>query len=122
MPDYGRNGQSDRSALRERCGEYCCYNRNGQWFCSVASSPAAVISAEQTQFNVMLKGGATAYLSLNQSSVTLQGNNLAATYFNQFVSNSQFPHSFIGYSQFPNTNLQLLQPIFNKANILPVAG
>lgn len=43
-------------------------------FTSIASSPTAVINAESTQFNVVLKGGATAYLSLNTSSVTVQGN------------------------------------------------
>lgn len=43
-------------------------------FASIASSPTAVINFEATQFNAALKGGATGYVSLNQSSVTLQGN------------------------------------------------
>lgn len=61
-------------------------------FSSVASSPTAILNLEALQFNVALKGAATAYTSLNASSVTLQGNVFNSA--NQLVkisAGNQFP-------------------------------
>lgn len=76
-------------------------------FTSVTSSPTAVLNAEGTQFNVALKGSATAYLSLNTSSVTLQGNN--------FNGPSQLV-KLDGSSQLPNVGGTLVTSL-NANNI-----
>lgn len=63
-------------------------------FSSVGSSPTAVINFEQTQFNAVLKPGATGYVSMNQSSVTLMGNSFnAANRLVQLSATSQLPTS-----------------------------
>ena len=56
------------------------------------SSPTAVENLEATQFNVSLPAAGTAYISLNQSSVTLQGNTFnIANKLVQLTSGGQYP-------------------------------
>lgn len=61
-------------------------------FSTVASSPTAIINFEQNQFGVALKGGATAYTTLNVSSVTLMGNTFnQASQLIQLNGSAQLP-------------------------------
>ncbi len=49
-------------------------------FSSVASSPTSVVNFDSSTFKAFLKGGSTAYVQLNASSVTLLGQDLSGTY------------------------------------------
>lgn len=61
-------------------------------FSSVRSSPTAVLNFDKDQFSVAPISGATAYTSLNASSVTLQGNTFnIANKLIQMTSGGQYP-------------------------------
>lgn len=61
-------------------------------FTTLASSPTAVLNFEAAQFNAGLRGGATAYISANLSSMTAQGNIFnAANKLVQLSAGSQLP-------------------------------
>lgn len=66
-------GAGGASALAVTTGTSAGFN-------SIISSPTGVLLANGAQFIITAQGNATAYMLLNASSVTLQGNNLSATY------------------------------------------
>lgn len=88
-------------------------------FTSVASSPTAVVNFDSSTFNVSLKGGATAFVTLSQNYLTTSS--ATATY----LQNSSATATYLQNSSATATYLQnssATATYFNKSNILPVAN
>lgn len=88
-------------------------------FTGVVSSPTAVINFASSTFRVNLKGSATAFIELDPSSVTEQGNNLSATY----LTNSSATATYLQLSS-ATFYLQISSAVanyFNKNSVIPVA-
>lgn len=93
---------------------------NTSGFNSVVSSPTSVVNFDSSTFNLALKGAATVYILPNPSSVTLQGNNLSATY----LTNSSATATYLQLSSATATYLQnssATATYFNLNNVLSVA-
>lgn len=83
-------------------------------FSSVRSSPTAVVNFEQAQFQVSPAGSATAYVALNPSSATLQGNNFnIANRLVQLTAGGQYPA--LNGNLITNLNVSNIGAILNQS-------
>ena len=90
-------------------------------FTRAISSPTAVVNFDSSTFVMSLAGAATAFTQLNPSSVTLQGNNLSASYLTTSSATATYLQVSSATANFV-TQSSVTATYFNKSGILPVAN